>query len=74
MHGPTITLALPVHLSPPNEAQLTSCPLFMIGCREQTDSFTEHIDLFPTLVDAAMGKQLPPCPDGQAIRTTRLCK
>ncbi len=35
--------------------------------------FTEHIDLMPTLAQAAMGVIVPPCPRGAAILTTEYC-
>ena len=38
-----------------------------------TQAFSEHIDLFPTLTQAAAGVTLPACPEGQAILNTDLC-
>ena len=31
-----------------------------------TEQFTEHVDLFPTLTEAAMGIKMPVCPQGDA--------
>ena len=39
----------------------------------QTTMYTEHVDLMPTLAEAALGITVPPCPRGEAILTTGLC-
>ena len=39
----------------------------------RTTAFTEHIDLFPTLTELALGYTLPRCPDGPPQLTTALC-
>ena len=39
----------------------------------RTNAFTEHIDLFPTLTELAMGYTLPRCPAGPAQLSTALC-
>ena len=36
-------------------------------------AYTEHVDLFPTLTEAALGQTLPPCPSNASVRTTKLC-
>eukprot|EP00052_Salpingoeca_macrocollata_P019689 m.163765 g.163765 ORF g.163765 m.163765 type:complete len:594 (+) comp21042_c0_seq1:28-1809(+) len=35
--------------------------------------YTEHIDLFPTLAEAALNITVPPCPKGHSILTTDFC-
>jgi len=46
------------------------CQLFV---SMRTAAFTEHVDLFPTLAELAMGVALPRCPDGTAQLDTKLC-
>lgn len=36
-------------------------------------SYSEHVDLFPTLAEAAAGVIIPKCPSGPAMLTTALC-
>jgi len=43
------------------------------GCPRRVTEFTEHVDIYPTLVDAAMGVKVPPCPDGEAMQAVNLC-
>lgn len=31
-----------------------------------TEQYSEHVDLFPTLTEAAMGVKMPVCPQGDA--------
>merc|ERR1712139_111355 len=38
-----------------------------------TEHFSEHVDLFPTLTEAAMGVQLDNCPSGDASFDVALC-
>jgi len=39
----------------------------------KTYEYTSHVDLFPTLVDAAVGVTLERCPDGDASFSVALC-
>ena len=43
------------------------------GAPLRTNAFTEHVDLFPTLTELAVGVVLPQCPEGPAQLTTALC-
>eukprot|EP01051_Picozoa_sp_SAG22_P004857 SAG22_NODE_273_length_13182_cov_12.693419_2_plen_213_part_00 len=38
-----------------------------------TTQYTEHVDLFPTLTEAAAGITLPPCPHGDRSFAVALC-
>lgn len=39
----------------------------------ETHSYTNHIDILPTLAEGAMGLHVPPCPTGRASLDIALC-
>ena len=39
----------------------------------RTHAFTEHVDLFPTLSELALGVVIPRCPEGPQQLDTALC-
>lgn len=36
-------------------------------------SYSSHVDLYPTLVEAALGEQMPKCPAGKAMQDVQFC-
>jgi hypothetical protein len=62
--------------SPPELATHAPMMIRVPGLTDQglrTNAFTEHVDLFPTLTELAVGVTLPRCPEGPQQLETALC-